>query len=348
LVLEPKDTSSFIIQTGLEVSNYNDKYYIKTPRGLVILTSLQYEILQEFRSEKTVAEVISKYQHIDNAKMQNLINKFAFEKLIIEPRTPFIKRKTFGYYFRKITKFKIPSAPFIFIVNNILCKLNIYLVTILSLLFVITSIYTNIVLINYTGFSWNDVPRVWSFFLIGLFIALYHELWLARFISVYGGKENLKFKLRFLLGVFISVVVNWEFLLSLERKKIIKTILHVDLITAGLCGSFSLIGYIFMMLGLKNLAFTFCCFSIIGYSYMGLNFYPFLFKSDGYNIFCLITNSFRLRHYFIKIIISLFKREKIDYIEKNKLWVYLLWGACFIATLIFLQYAVTHGIRLRI
>ena len=348
LALDRKNNSCFVIQNGLEVNKYNDKYYIKTPRGLAILTALQYEILQEFSLAKTADEVIGKYPDIDRTKLQSLINKFIFEKLIIEPDTPVIKRKTFGYYFRVLTKFKIPAKPLVFLVSKILCRLNIHVVTILSLAFIMASIYTNIILIDYTGFSWNEVPRVWSFFLIGIFIALYHELWMARFICVYGGKENLKFKLRFLLGVFISIVVSWEYLLSLERKKIIKTILHVDLITAGLCGSFSLIGYIFMLTGIKELAFTFCCFSIIGYSYMGLNFYPFLFKSDGYNILCLATNSYRLRHYFFKIIVSLFKRETPDYIEKGKLWVYLLWGAFFIATLIFIQYAVTHGIRLRI
>jgi hypothetical protein len=253
-----------------------------------------------------------------------------------------------GYYFRVMTKFKIPTRPFVFLVNNILCKINITIVTLLSILTILASVYTNISLISYTGFSWNDVPRVLAFFLIGILIALYHELWLARFISVYGGRDSLKFKLRFLLGVFISVVVNWEYLLILDRKKIIKTILHVDLITAGLCGFFSLIGYVFMLLEMRSLAFSFCCFSIIGFSYMGLNFYPFLFKSDGYNIFCLATRSFRLRHYFFKIIVSIFRREKLDYIEKGKLWVYLLWGGLFIATLFFIEYALSHGIRLRI
>lgn len=278
----------------------------------------------------------------------SLIRKFAFEKLIIEPGSSPLKRKTLGYYFRSATKFKIPTKPFAFLVNRVLCRFNIVGITLLSAIFVIVSIFTNMRLIIYTDFSWNDVPRFVSLFLIGILIALYHELWMARFISVYGGKDNLRFKLRFLLGVFISVVVNWEYLLSLERKETVKTILHVDLITAGLCGSFSLIGYCFMLLGVRNIAFSFCCFSIIGYSYIVLNFYPFLFKSDGYNILCLVTKAPRLRHYFFIIIISALRREKVDYIDKGRLWVYLFWGAMFIATLFFLQYAVTHEIRLRI
>lgn len=348
LALDHKYNHCYVIQNGLEVNTYNDNYYIKSPRGLVILTHIQYEILQEFSIANTVYEVLNKYQHIDSNKLQALIKKFAFEKLIIDPDTPAIKRKTLGYYFRLMTKFKIPTKPFAFLVNRILCKLNIRIISVISLLMIIASVFTNISLISYTGFSWNEVPRVLSFFLIGIIIAIYHELWMARFIVVYGGKDALRFKLRFLLGVFISIVVNWEYLFTMDIKKIIKTILHVDLITAGLCGCFSLIGYLFMLMGIENLAFSFCCFSIIGFSYIGLNLYPFLFKSDGYNILCLLTKSFRLRHYFFKIIISFFKREKIEYIDKGKLWVYLLWGALFIATLVFFQYAVTHEIRLRI
>lgn len=351
LVLEQEYKHSepcYIIQDKLEVNKYDNRYYIKSPRGVAILTPLQYEILKHFSSSCTVDEVINRNEHIDSSKLKTLIRKFVFEKLIIEPGSSPLKRKTLGYYFRVATKFKIPTKPFVFLVNRVLCRINIWVITLLSVILIIASIFTNMSLITYTEFSWNDVPRLLSFFLIGIFIALYHELWMARFISVYGGKDNLRFKLRFLLGVFVSVVVNWEYLLSLERKKAVKTILHVDLITAGLCGSFSLIGYCFMLLGMKNIAFAFCCFSIIGFSYMVLNFYPFLFKSDGYNILCLVTNASRLRHYFFKIIISVLQREKIDYIEKGKLWVYLFWGAMFIATLFFLQYAVTHGIRIRI
>lgn len=345
---DKKSEPYYVIQDKLEVNKYDKSYYIKSPRGVVILTPLQYEILQHFSSRCTVDEVINRNKHIDSSKLNTLISKFIFEKLIIEPGSSLLKQKTLGYYFRIATKFKIPTKPFVFLVNRVLCRLDIRVITLFSVTLVIASIFTNMRLINYTGFSWNRVPRILSFFLIGILIALYHELWMARFISIYGGKDNLRFKLRFLLGVFVSVVVNWEYLLSLERKKAIKTILHVDLITAGLCGSFSLIGYCFMLLGMKNIAFSFCCFSIIGFSYIVLNFYPFLFKSDGYNILCLATNASRLRHYFFKIIISALLREKLDYIEKEKLWVYLFWGVMFIATLFFLQYAVTHGIRLRI
>lgn len=351
MVLEQEYKSAepcYVIQEKMEVNKYDDSYFIKSPRGVVILTPLQYEILQQFSTCCTVNEVISRNNHIDSSKLKSLIRKFVFEKLIIEPGSSPLKRKTLGYYFRKATKFKIPTKPFVFFVNRVLCRLNINVITFLSIVTVVVSIFTNMRLITYTEFSWNDVPRLFSFFLIGIFIALYHELWMARFISVYGGKNNLRFKLRFLLGVFISVVVNWEYLLSLDRKKAVKTILHVDLITAGLCGGFSLIGYSFMLLEMKSLAFSFCCFSIIGFSYMVLNFYPFLFKSDGYNILCLITKASRLRHYFFKILISFLRREKIDYIEKGKLWIYLFWGGMFIATLFFLQYSVTNGIRLRI
>lgn len=338
----------YTVQDKMEVHEYNNNYYVRSPRGLVILTPVQYRILQQFRSGSTVEEVIKRNEQIDSEKLETLIRKFIFEKLIIQPGSSPLKQKTVGYYYRKLTKFKVPTWPFAFLVHNIFCKLPIKVVTGLSVLMVAVSVFANVQLVAYTGFSWNTVPRVLSFFLIGIIIALYHELWLARFISVYGGKESLRFKLRFLLGVFISVVVNWEFLLSLDRKKAIKTILHVDLITAGLCGAFSVIGYGFMLLEMKSLAFSFCCFSIIGFSYMALNFYPFLFKSDGYNMLCLLTKTGRLRHYFFRLVVSLLRREKIEYIEKKKIWMYLVWGCMFIMTLFFIQYAISRGIRLRI
>lgn len=338
----------YVIQTGLETNKYDNNYYIKSPRGVIVLSSLQYTILQEFVNSRTIKEIIEKYKEIDSVKLEKLLNKFVFEKLIIEPDLSVLKKKTIGYYFRVFTKFKMPSKQLAFIVNNVICKINLKFAVTLSVLFVIISVFINIKLIKYTDFSWNNVPRIFIFFIIGIVVSFFHELWLARFITTYAGGDKLRFKIRFLLGVFISIVVDWQFLLCLKRKKIVQTFLLVDFITAGLCGFFSIISYFFMLFKQKEMAYIFCSFSIIGYSYMVLNLYPFLFKSDGYNIFCMVTDTSRLRHYFFKMFVSFFRREKIDYIRKNKLWVYLLWGSMFVLTLLFIEYALQKGIRLRI
>jgi len=221
-------------------------------------------------------------------------------------------------------------------------------IAILSVILIGLSIYTNYSLILYTGFSWSDVPRLFLFLLIGIFIALYHELWMAAFIIRFGGKSTLRFKLRILLGVFISVVVGWEYLLTLKKKTIISTFLLVDLYTAALCVFFSIIGYIFMLNHNESLSFVFCCFSLIGYSYLAINLWPFLLKGDGYNLFCVCNGVSRLRNYFFHMVYEVFTRRKFDFIPEGKMKVYLLWGGMFVLTLLFIEFAFVKGIRLRI
>lgn len=163
----------YVIQTGLETNKYDNNYYIKSPRGVIVLSSLQYTILQEFVNSRTIKEIIEKYKEIDSVKLEKLLNKFVFEKLIIEPDLSVLKKKTIGYYFRVFTKFKMPSKQLAFIVNNVICKINLKFAVTLSVLFVIISVFINIKLIKYTDFSWNNVPRIFIFFIIGIVVSFF-------------------------------------------------------------------------------------------------------------------------------------------------------------------------------
>lgn len=347
------DRDSYIryeLQNGLGISKVDKGYLINTPRGVVILNNIQYEILMAFNEEPSeINEVICRYENsFKKEKLEALINKFVFEKLIIKEGANFVSKKTFRYFFKKLTELPLPRKVILFIPKKILSKINIKFMTISSMLIVLMSIFFNATLINYTGFSWSNSPRILAFFFIGILFSVYHELWMAAFVIKNGGEHMVKFKIRFLFGIFISIVVNWSYLLTLERTKRVKLIVLVNLFTAALCGFFSGIGYLFMILGNKYVAFYCCSFSIIGYSYILINLWPFLFKGDGYNIFCFMTDTARLRNYFFKIIYKLIKRERINFIEKYKMKYYVIWGMFFVLTLIFLEYALSKGIRLRI
>ncbi len=333
----------------MDINRTDINYIVKSPRGVVLLTEIQFQILMEFKGEGTsILNIIEKYNKYGVENIQKLLNKYIFEKLIVKPGANAFQKKTVSYYFRLLTRLELPKAPFLFFIEKVMVPIPTKFIAILSVILIGLSIYSNYSLILYTGFSWSDVPRLFLFLLIGIFIALYHELWMAAFIIRFGGKSTLRFKLRILLGVFISVVVGWEYLLTLKKKTIISTFLLVDLYTAALCGFFSIIGYIFMLNHNESLSFVFCCFSLIGYSYLAINLWPFLLKGDGYHLFCVCNGVSRLRNYFFHMVYEVFTRRKFDFIPEGKMKVYLLWGGMFVLTLLFIEFAFVKGIRLRI
>lgn len=344
-----EESNKYEIQEKLDIKRTDKEYIIKSPRGVVLLKEIQYQILMEFTGDGNfVGYIKDKYGKYGADNVEKLLKQFIFEKLIIKPGTNVFEKKTVGYYFRLLTRLILPRKPFIAFIKTVLVPIPVTFTTVMSLLFIVVSVYTNYRLIPYTGFSWSDLPRLFLFLLIGIFIALYHELWMAAFIIKYGGEVTLKFKLRILLGVFISVVVGWEYLLTLKKKQIVKTFILVDLYTAALCGFFSLIGYLFLLGNNRTFSFVFCSFSIIGYSYLAINLWPFLLKGDGYNIFCICSQVSRVRNYFFRMIYEVFTRRKFDFIPQGKMKVYLFWSFMFVLTLIFIEYAVSKGIRLRI
>lgn len=341
--------SKYILQDKLIVKETQSEYIVKSPRGVVLLNRLQYEILMRFSETPiTLNDIYMQYNNLPSDKLKNLLDKFIFEKLILDTRTNRLQKKTIGYYFRMLTRIELPSRRLIVIIKKCLASRNMTWKVVSSLICISLSIYCNIRLIPYTGFLWNQVERWFGFLLIGIAIAFYHEVWMAAFIIRYGGEHTIKFKLRILLGVFISVVVGWEYLLTIEKKKTLRTFLLVDLFTIALCSKFAIIGFLFMCLSMKSLAYMFCTFSIIGYSYMLINLWPFLLKGDGYNMFCIYNNVARLRNYFLRLIYSVVCRKPIDFIPKGKLLLYLLWGFMFVLSLVFIEYAFYHGLRLRI
>ena len=337
------------MQNKINIEKVENKYIVKTPRGLVVLNKPQYDILMCF-SEKAVKvdTVYKKFNNIDIDKLRKLLSQFIFEKIIVDKDAAFYERKTLGYYYKRITSFELPKQPFLRILNPLAGSVNEGVGVILAILSILFSIYTNYELIKYTNFSWSNLPRLMLFFLMGIFISLFHEMCMAVFIIQYGGIHTLKFKLRVILGVFISIAVNWSYLLTVDKKKAIKTFLKADLFTLALSSLFSIIGFIFMMFNEKEIAFKLCSCSIVGYSYMAINLWPFLLKSDGYSMFCITNEVARVRPYFFRIIYSVITRKKIDFIPKSKLPAYLCWGVMFFFTLIFIEYALSKGIRLRI
>ncbi|MCR5459416.1 MAG: hypothetical protein K6F51_05920 [Acetatifactor sp.] len=338
----------YIVDKDVKILKLNEHYHLRTARGVMILNEKQYDILCHFMEGESVENVLHAYHDLDENKVMALIDKFIFEKIINREGAAFYQKKTVGYYFRKLTRFNLPSKPFVAIVMKFLVKLNMKLVLICSALMSLAGIMADVSLVRYTQFTWRGVPRLTVFIIVGMIVALYHELWMATYVARGGGEKSLSFKLRFLLGVFISVVVNWQYLLQYDVKKRIGIFLKVDLITAGFCGLLSVPGLVAMQFGAVEVAYFFCCCSIIGYSYVLLNLYPFFFKNDGYNIFCFLTGTKRLRSYWFRFFYSLVCKERINYVDKGKMKYYVLWGTMFVLTFIFIVYAIKNNIRIRI
>lgn len=335
-------------QKKLKVNHQGGKYIISTPRGVMVLNTFQYKILTCFNGiPKTLREVIDQHSNYNAQSIYKLLDVLIYEKILVNTKDNVLQRKTIGYYWRLITKFPLPKRFLVYMIEKLFVKTNLKLMSVMSLILLLMAIYSNVVLIQYTEFSWYNTPRIFAFFIMGFFVAVYHEMWLGYFIIKHGGSIT-DFKLRVILGVFATLAINWQYLLLLEKKEKIKVFIYTNLFTSTICGIFSVIGYVFMTLGHQSMARYFCTFSIVGFSYMGINLWPFLFKGDGYNLYCFITDTSRLKNHFFKVIF--YKLTARDYylVKTEKRKYYYLYGTLFIMSLIFLQIAIVKGFRLRI
>lgn len=338
----------FLYQDSLKVTEKEKKFIVSTFKGIMVLNQKQASILYFFREQpKSIQEAIEEFPELKKENIIKFLDILIYEKLLVDIHQSKVRRKTFKYFFDCVTKFALPKKLFVFIIEKILIKMNITLLKLVSIAFMIAALFLSGSLISYSGFDWSSTPRLLMFLVIGFVIACYHELWLGYFVIRSGGDIS-DLKLRVILGVFATLAVNWKSLILLSRKEKIKVFLYTDLFTSSLCSLFMLIGFVFMLRDNRSMALTFCTYAMVGYSYLAINLWPFLFKSDGYNIYCFLTETTRVKRSFFGLIYHNLRRKQYPIVKQEKRLYYYVWGSLFIATLILLQVALILGIRLRI